>query len=166
MIDEAGFMVLPVISSCFTAAGYHQETQRLRLDFQSGDVWVYQGVPLLSFCELLASPSRGAFYREHIQNVYPGECVQRSNVTPIRPAPEPGDLLVAAPVYLALLQARKAIQHKAGDLRMVLWEICGREPSSKENSRYRQCMNLLAEAGGEDAPALDAAIRMARLKRV
>ncbi|KQV15387.1 MULTISPECIES: KTSC domain-containing protein [unclassified Kitasatospora] len=60
-----------VESSCLRSVG-HQGTT-LELEFHSGSVYRYPGVPPEVHRSLLAAPSLGRYFHEHIRDHYPYE---------------------------------------------------------------------------------------------
>jgi len=61
-----------VDSSAVQAVGYDVETQTLRVRFNSGHTYDYQGVPQGTYDELMAVDSVGRFLHRHIKGVYQG----------------------------------------------------------------------------------------------
>lgn len=58
-------------SSAIDDVGYNDETEQLFLHFIDTDtVWVYEGVPLWRFGELIAARSVGRYFNAHIRNRY------------------------------------------------------------------------------------------------
>lgn len=55
---------------------YDPETQILRIEFESGGVYEYIGVPPEVYDELLIAGSRGWFFREFVRERYPFEKVR------------------------------------------------------------------------------------------
>ena len=60
----------PVESSNIASVGYEADSMTLEVEFLSGAVYQYQGVPEYAFQEFLGSPSKGAYFSEFIRNVY------------------------------------------------------------------------------------------------
>ena len=63
----------PVESSAITSVGYDRHSETLELEFQSGSVYDYLGVPQEVYRSLLAAPSKGRFVSRHIRGQYPSE---------------------------------------------------------------------------------------------
>jgi hypothetical protein len=61
----------PVSSGSLNSVGYDPETQVLEIEFQSGEVYQYTGVPREVYAELMHSDSHGRFFLENIRDVYP-----------------------------------------------------------------------------------------------
>jgi hypothetical protein len=58
-------------STMIASAGYDALTRILEIEFRSGATYEYADVPETEYDELLASPSKGAFFRQRIQGVFP-----------------------------------------------------------------------------------------------
>ena len=62
----------PVDSSSIDAIGYDAEAQELHVRFlESGETYVYAGVPELVWRQLLHAPSKGTFVNDRIRDAYP-----------------------------------------------------------------------------------------------
>jgi len=61
----------PVSSSNVASIGYDEETQTLEIEFLSGGVYQYSGVPIDVYESLMAAGSKGSFFHKEIRNVYP-----------------------------------------------------------------------------------------------
>jgi hypothetical protein len=59
-----------VQSRTFRSIGYDPSASVLELEFQSGSVYQYLNVPRSVFEELLAAPSKGAYFNQDIRPVY------------------------------------------------------------------------------------------------
>jgi hypothetical protein len=59
-----------VDSSNVEAIGYDDNAQELHVQFLSGGLYVYYGVPRQVFDGLMASPSKGSFLNREIKGVY------------------------------------------------------------------------------------------------
>lgn len=57
----------PVASSDIASIGYHVERSILEVAFHRGGVYRYYDVPLDTFTELLAAPSKGRYFTQHIK---------------------------------------------------------------------------------------------------
>jgi hypothetical protein len=60
-----------ISSSSIRSAGYDKETKTLEVEFVSGGVYQYKGVPEYVYTEFLASPSRGVYFSTEIRDHYP-----------------------------------------------------------------------------------------------
>jgi hypothetical protein len=58
----------PVKSSNISSIGWLADT--LEVEFSSGQIYQYNGVPRAKFDELLAAESAGKFLNEHIKGTY------------------------------------------------------------------------------------------------
>jgi hypothetical protein len=57
-------------STTLARAAYDEHLALLRLEFTSGDRYVYSGVPPQVFLDLLAAPSKGSFFHRSIRGQY------------------------------------------------------------------------------------------------
>ena len=64
-----------VDSSAIRAVEYDAATERLAVGFVSGAAYIYAGVTAETYAALLAAPSKGAFFVEHIRDAHPFERV-------------------------------------------------------------------------------------------
>ena len=64
---------MPVESSSLAAVGYEAATQRLEVEFVSGRVYRYSGVPEFLFRALLAARSKGRYFNQSIRDRFPHE---------------------------------------------------------------------------------------------
>lgn len=60
-----------VHSSDIRAIGYEPETKTLEVEFHSGGVYQYSGVPESVYRGLLQSASKGSYFHNHIKDRYP-----------------------------------------------------------------------------------------------
>ncbi len=60
----------PVRSSNIRSIGYEVETRTLEVEFHSGGVYQYSGVPETVFQGFMRSASKGSFFHDHIQDQY------------------------------------------------------------------------------------------------
>ena len=60
-----------VASSNVRAVGYDEGTQTLEVEFHSGGVYQYYGVPVHVYREMMQAPSKGQFVNREIRNGYP-----------------------------------------------------------------------------------------------
>ena len=82
-------------STAVLSAGYDAESQVLELEFKSGRVYRYRGVPQGTYDFLLRSPSKGGFVNRMIDGRYPYEDVSSEESF------EEPDLLAALSASLA-----------------------------------------------------------------
>jgi hypothetical protein len=69
--DQAAAMDrTPLQSSAVVSAGYDPESQTLELEFSSGRIYRYDGVPQGTYDWLLRAPSKGAFVARMISDRY------------------------------------------------------------------------------------------------
>lgn len=62
---------LSVSSSNLASIGYDPSTHTLEVEFNSGSVYQYSGVPLSVFNALMAADSHGKYFSANIRNSYP-----------------------------------------------------------------------------------------------
>jgi hypothetical protein len=62
---------VPVKSRMLSAVAYNADWKHLYLEFRSGEIYCYRGVPVERHHELLAADSKGKYVRSHILNRYP-----------------------------------------------------------------------------------------------
>jgi hypothetical protein len=62
--------MIPVISSAIRAVGYDASTRRMKIQFEQGEAYDFCDVPEHVFRGLLAASSKGAYYNEHIRDLY------------------------------------------------------------------------------------------------
>ena len=60
-----------VASSNIRSIGYDTRTQTLEVEFQSGWVYQYYGVPEFIHQEIMSALSKGQFLNQYIKNAYP-----------------------------------------------------------------------------------------------
>ena len=61
----------PVRSSAIEAVGYDPSTRRMRIRFTGGNEYDFCDVPEHVYRALLAAPSIGVYYNEHVRDRYP-----------------------------------------------------------------------------------------------
>jgi hypothetical protein len=66
----------PVASSTIAAIGYDESWEVLEVEFVSGRIYRYLGVPAEVFDALSAARSKGKFFNDHIKDCYPWEQVE------------------------------------------------------------------------------------------
>ena len=64
--------IVPMDSTVFDGHHYDPQTQRLTLQFKSGKVWQYEGVPMEKAEAFAGNSSPGAFFGQKIKSLYPG----------------------------------------------------------------------------------------------
>lgn len=64
----------PVSSSTICTIGYDPDSTVLEIEFNSGAVYQYSGVPKGEYDGLMAAASHGTYFNANIKNVYP--CVK------------------------------------------------------------------------------------------
>jgi len=62
---------LPVSSSDLRSVGYDSSTNTLEIEFNSGGIYQYRGVPPAIYEGLMSASSHGKYFHAHIKNVYP-----------------------------------------------------------------------------------------------
>ena len=60
-----------VASSNVVAIGYDTQTQTLEVEFMSGWVYQYYGVPEVLHQQIMQASSKGQFLHQYIKNAYP-----------------------------------------------------------------------------------------------
>lgn len=60
----------PVSSRVIASLGYENDTETLEVEFHSGAVYRYRGVPEEEYERLIAAPSIGAYFNEHIRDAH------------------------------------------------------------------------------------------------
>lgn len=66
----------PVVSESIAAIGYDDDAEALEVEFVSGAVYRYRGVPQDVFEDLRQAPSKGAHFNQHIKDAYAWEQVE------------------------------------------------------------------------------------------
>jgi len=77
-----------LLSNAILSAGYDEATGELELEFQSGHVYRYSGVPASVFDWLLRTKNKGGFVRRMISGRYDEHAV-REHATPAASGAEP-----------------------------------------------------------------------------
>jgi hypothetical protein len=62
---------IPVHSSNIRAVGYEPETRTMEVEFHSGGVYRYSGVPETIYQGLMQAASKGSYFHDHIKDRYP-----------------------------------------------------------------------------------------------
>jgi hypothetical protein len=63
--------MVPVSSSNLSAVGYNTDTRTLRIEFNSGGLYDYSGVPSHIHQGLMSASSHGQYFHQHIRDNYP-----------------------------------------------------------------------------------------------
>lgn len=58
---------IPVVSSDLASVGYIASAQLLEIEFQSGALYEYRGVPAHIYAGLMSAPSLGKFFNQYIK---------------------------------------------------------------------------------------------------
>ena len=66
---------MPVQSSNIASVGYDPETNILEIEFTTGAVYDYPGVPQAKYDEMLMAPSVGRYFAAEIKKQYQGSRV-------------------------------------------------------------------------------------------
>ena len=53
--------------------GYDEPSRTLEIEFESGAVYVYSGVSVFTYRQLLNAESKGRYFNAHIKDVFPFE---------------------------------------------------------------------------------------------
>ena len=65
--------MIPVTSSNIESIGYDEQNEQVYIRFLNGSLYVYKGVPLQEFENLLNASSLGSYLHRSYKNVYPYE---------------------------------------------------------------------------------------------
>ena len=71
-VDVEDIEMESVLSSNLAAIGYHEESQTLQVEFNSGQVYQYAGVPKEEFDNLRDAGSVGGYFASNIKRAYRG----------------------------------------------------------------------------------------------
>jgi KTSC domain len=63
---------IPVQSSNLRSIGYEAETELLEVEFRTGGLYEYSGVPPEVHAALMSAQSHGSYFSREIRNRYPG----------------------------------------------------------------------------------------------
>jgi hypothetical protein len=66
-------------SKCLKAAAYCFQKALLELEFRSGAVYRFAGVPETTYGELLRAESKGGYFHHHIRNRFPHVKIELSS---------------------------------------------------------------------------------------
>lgn len=67
-----------VKSRMLAAVAYNPDWRHLYLEFRSGDIYCYRGVPVERYEELLSAESKGQYGRRHILQHFPYDRISRT----------------------------------------------------------------------------------------
>ena len=59
---------IPVESSSLSSVGYDSENAILEIEFKSGGIYQYSGVPQDVYDSLMNAESKGKYFHQHIKN--------------------------------------------------------------------------------------------------
>lgn len=62
---------MPVHSSNIRSVGYNPASRMLEVEFHSGGIYQYSGVPENAHQGLMRAASKGAYFHDHIKDRYP-----------------------------------------------------------------------------------------------
>ena len=65
--------MIPVSSSNIESIGYDEQEEIVYVRFLKGSVYVYKGVPIHEYENLLQAPSHGSYLHRNYKNIYPYE---------------------------------------------------------------------------------------------
>lgn len=68
--------MIPVSSSNIAELGYDKTNQVVYVRFLNGTLYIYKGVPLYEYENLLNAPSIGSYLHRNYKNVYPYERIE------------------------------------------------------------------------------------------
>ena len=60
----------PVTSTDIRAIGYDQDSQTLEVEFNTGSVYQYTGVPISEYDSLMNADSKGKYFNSNVKNIY------------------------------------------------------------------------------------------------
>jgi hypothetical protein len=61
----------PVDSTLIRSVGYDLSSSVLEVEFVAGDVYEYYDVPLSIYSALMEAGSKGAYFNDHVRDMYP-----------------------------------------------------------------------------------------------
>ena len=61
----------PVRSSNICSVGYEVGSQMLEIEFHSGGIYQYSGVPEVIYRDLMRASSKGSYFHQNIKDLYP-----------------------------------------------------------------------------------------------
>ncbi len=59
-----------VESSVIASVGYDKERRDMMVEFKSGEVYMYQGVPPIVYDKFLESESKGSFFNSNVKSIF------------------------------------------------------------------------------------------------
>lgn len=62
---------LPINCEIIASVGYQCGDELLEFEFNDGQVYQYEGVPVEVYRRMMGNPEPGRFYREHIRHHFP-----------------------------------------------------------------------------------------------
>lgn len=68
--------MIQVSSSNIDCIGYDEQEEIVYVRFLNGSLYVYKGVPIHEYENLLQAPSHGSYLHRNFKNVYPYERVE------------------------------------------------------------------------------------------
>jgi hypothetical protein len=68
----------PVDSTTMRSVGYEAKSRVLEIEFDSGAVYQYMGVPTRTYEQLMAAESKGRCFNDEIRDLYPYVQVRRT----------------------------------------------------------------------------------------
>ena len=66
----------PIVSESIASIGYDDDAEMLEVEFVTGAVYRYSGVPQDVYEDFRQAPSKGAFLNQHIKGAYAWEQVE------------------------------------------------------------------------------------------
>ena len=78
--DNETMLRKPVDSTTMRSIGYQAKSEILEIEFDSGTVYQYLGVPAAVHQQLLRAESKGRYFNSEIRDVYPYVQVGRTRV--------------------------------------------------------------------------------------
>jgi len=60
-----------VISTELRSVGYEAESLILEVEFRTGGIYHYFGVPAAAHAALMSAPSKGRYFNAYIRSIYP-----------------------------------------------------------------------------------------------
>lgn len=76
MTQDIGIVLEPVQSSTIRTRGYSEGRRVLAVEFASGDVWQFSGVPVGLWERFRDAPSPGSFFYHHIKGKFAGTKIE------------------------------------------------------------------------------------------
>jgi len=66
----------PVCSSNIRSVGYDSASRTLEVEFHSGGIYQYSGVPEAIYQDFMRAASKGSYFHDHIKGRYPDRQVR------------------------------------------------------------------------------------------